>query len=194
MKFKKISQKEQLVSNWSGGTTKQLFIFPENEVLANKAFDYRISSASIEIESSDFTPFPNHRRILMILKGELEIDHKGHYSKLLQPYQTDTFQGNWETSSNGKVVDFNLIFKPELDGELNVLQIDKNPLQINADTNLQFYGFYILEGSFAFQNDSSENRTVTEGELIILEQIEFQNSFQISGIGKLIEIKIKNRL
>lgn len=41
----------------------------------------------------------------------MEINHHGHYSKVLNTYEIDRFKGDWDTSSFGKVTDFNLMLK-----------------------------------------------------------------------------------
>lgn len=41
----------------------------------------------------------------------MDIEHVGHYSRKLDKYQIDRFEGEWETKSKGKVKDFNLMCK-----------------------------------------------------------------------------------
>ena len=71
MNIQKISEKDHVHSTWAGGTTTQVYISPENSVFTERKFDFRISSAVVAIEESDFTPFPGFSRILMVLVGEL---------------------------------------------------------------------------------------------------------------------------
>src|SRR3989344_2980024 len=99
---------EQPVNNWTGGITRQLAIFPFNADLAERNFIFRISTATVETERSAFSKFAGFQRILMILEGELKIDHKEHHIKELSPFETDIFDGSWETTAEGKVVDFNV--------------------------------------------------------------------------------------
>jgi environmental stress-induced protein Ves len=90
-----------ITSKWSGGTTTQLFIYPENAIYAERNFVCRISTAIVEIPESTFTALPDVLKILMILEGELEIEHKGRYTKQLQKFDTDSFSGSWETQGKG---------------------------------------------------------------------------------------------
>ena len=92
---------EQKVTKWSGGSTRQLAIFPFDANLADRNFIFRISTASVETETSVFSKFDGFRRILMILEGELEIWHKGHHTKKLNTFDTDVFDGSWETTASG---------------------------------------------------------------------------------------------
>ena len=102
-------------TNWSGGTTSQLFIFPEDAVFAQKNFDFRISTATIDAEESTFTPLPNYNRLLAILEGNIEIIHQGKYAKKLTQFENDRFHGSWQTKSKGKARDFNVIFNDNFD-------------------------------------------------------------------------------
>lgn len=101
----------QPLSQWSGGTTRQIYIYPEGSDYASRQFDWRLSSATVECESSTFTPLPGVHRHLMILEGTLDLHHQDHYKKLLHPLEQDEFEGDWQTLSFGKVVDFNLMLK-----------------------------------------------------------------------------------
>ena len=112
-------------TNWSGGTTSQLFIFPEDAVFAQKNFDFRISTATIEAEESTFTPLPNYNRLLANLEGNLEIIHQGKYSKKLQKFENDRFHGSWQTSSKGKARDFNVIFNDNYELKFSYREISE---------------------------------------------------------------------
>ena len=68
-------------SNWSGGTTSELFIFPTTSNYKDLNFGFRLSSATIDVDESEFTPLPNVKRQLMLLDGELELIHEGHHTK-----------------------------------------------------------------------------------------------------------------
>lgn len=50
-----VSKEDYPVSNWSGGKTTQLFIYPENSEYAKRNFLFRISSATVDCERSEFT-------------------------------------------------------------------------------------------------------------------------------------------
>jgi environmental stress-induced protein Ves len=45
---------DQIVSQWSGGTTTQLYLQPEDSVFSDRNFDLRISTAKIEQELSEW--------------------------------------------------------------------------------------------------------------------------------------------
>ena len=77
MRIRLIRKGEQKEGVWAGGTTTQLAIGPEGADYAARRFDWRISTARVERDESDFTPLPGFRRILMILEGSVHLTHDG---------------------------------------------------------------------------------------------------------------------
>ncbi|MGV3631522.1 MAG: HutD family protein [Bacteroidota bacterium] len=112
MKIYSFSQ--QQTKTWSGGTTTELFIFPPTSSYAERNFDFRISTATVETEHSLFTDLTGFSRYLVILEGEMLIRHENRYEKHLGTFDFDTFEGSWKTESEGKVRDFNIIYRPGL--------------------------------------------------------------------------------
>lgn len=110
------------VSSWSGGETTQVFILPRDAVYAERSFQLRISSATVTLDSSDFTPLPGYQRHIMPLEGEMRLEHEGHHTVTLKPYQTDFFEGSWHTKSYGRCVDFNLMHAPSWTGGIEAVQ------------------------------------------------------------------------
>ncbi|MBK6834471.1 MAG: HutD family protein [Bacteroidetes bacterium] len=151
------SYAQQKISTWSGGTTTELFIYPEEAEYSERNFDFRISTATVEVEESNFTQLPGYKRILMILQGELFIEHKNQHNKILQQYQCDEFHGEWETKAKGKVVDFNLMMKVGWNGSLSIdtLSADANKSYLYNES--KFIGLYLLEGSL-IANDQLLNQ------------------------------------
>ncbi len=62
-------------SLWSGGSTTQLYIYPEDGDYKQGNFQCRISSATVEAERSDFTKLPGVKRYLSIFQGHLDLVH-----------------------------------------------------------------------------------------------------------------------
>lgn len=114
------------VTSWSGGKTAELFIFPPQSRFADRDFDFRISSATIEVEASGFTPLPAYNRLLAVLEGEMEIFHEGKYTKHLTALESDLFHGSWKTSSQGKVRDLNVIYSARYVLDFNLESLTEN--------------------------------------------------------------------
>jgi len=145
MQVKHIKKSELNTTNWSGGTTTQLYIYPETANYQKRDFLFRLSTATVELEESNFTSLPGVERLLLILEGQLDIEHKGQYLKHLNTYETDRFMGDWETSSKGKVTDFNLMLRENTKGEIQVLKFLQNETQTKLSTSL-FHVFYLKSG------------------------------------------------
>lgn len=124
MEIKKIGRDACRVSSWSGGTTTELSIAPENGNYQSRDFLWRLSSATVELEESTFTPLPDFERIILTLEGEMDICHDGGPWIHLEEFSPHRFDGASETRSRGKVADFNLMLrKGACTGNLEVLPV-----------------------------------------------------------------------
>jgi len=162
-----IRPKEYRTSLWSGGKTTELFIYPQGSNYKSLDFDFRLSSASVEIENSTFTTLPKVLRKLMILDGEIEITHKNRYTKILKKFDVDEFEGDWNTSSVGKCIDFNVMTRRGLKSELYqkfILKGKTHTIEFCDD----FLVIYLLEGKL---NITFDNRVVPvkEKEVLVCE-------------------------
>jgi environmental stress-induced protein Ves len=105
MKIIIISEADYKTSTWSGGETTELFLSPPNGDYAKREFDFRLSTATVELEESDFTSLPGFERLIMSLDNPLELHHR-NVDKLrvveLEPFEVDQFSGSDLTKSFGK--------------------------------------------------------------------------------------------
>ena len=108
---RKLTQCDYLTSVWSGGTTTQLAIFPPDAVYAHRDFLWRVSSATVDLEESDFTALPDYDRLIATLEGDITLTHKGGAPITLQPFQVHGFSGGDATHSVGRCRDFNLMLR-----------------------------------------------------------------------------------
>jgi environmental stress-induced protein Ves len=141
--LKIIRKHEQKTNLWSGGKTTELFIYPDGSSYAERNFQFRISTATIETATSEFTRLNGFKRHLMILDGSLYINHKHHHQKLLNQFDVDEFMGDWETTAEGKVTDFNLMHDANFKGKIEVLHLEKQ-LQHTLKLENDFTAFYVL--------------------------------------------------
>ena len=120
---KVIKKEDWKVSVWAGGTTNEIFIYPENSSYADRIFKARISVATTNNgEKSLFTSLPGVERYISKLSGDMKLQHTDHYDVEMEDYQIDRFRGDWETYSWGKFRDFNLMLKG-IRGDLYYRQI-----------------------------------------------------------------------
>lgn len=116
-----------IVSNWSGGTTSQIAIAPPNAQYAERDFLWRLSTATVKIQESDFTMLPNYSRYISLLKGKIHLSHDGGKVLSLSPYEIHAFDGGSTTHSEGTCVDFNLMLrKGTCKGNLFCLHLAEN--------------------------------------------------------------------
>lgn len=162
MKINIKRKEEQISTKWSGGTTTELAISPETSLYSERNFTYRISSAIVEDEESVFTKLPGVSREIMILEGELELIHKDRYSKHLKPFNTDSFSGEWNTSSKGKVTDFNLMTMGNTSGKIEAISLKNNATyNIITKSEASEIALYLFNGSAEI---STENEVFTLNE------------------------------
>jgi environmental stress-induced protein Ves len=139
---------EQTTTQWSGGTTTQLYIFPEHAEYGKGNFQFRISTATVEEDTSVFTSLPGITRHLMILSGQLSITHEGHYSKQLHPLDIDSFDGGWHTTGAGKVTDFNLMTTGNTKVFLTSVALSTGEkLNMAIPDDIAMIGYYVWEGA-----------------------------------------------
>lgn len=153
------------VNKWAGGTTTQLLIYPENSHYQNRDFLWRISSASVEADESVFTSLPGISRILMVIEGELRIEHEGEHTVILKQFEQDSFMGDWNTKSFGRATDFNLMMAKGCRGSVDAVLIDGEGFEDSSITvekeNYTYISkvFYAINGDFKLKIDG-ENCTI----------------------------------
>lgn len=141
--FELKKKKDFNTSNWSGGSTTELYIYPENSSYKDREFLFRISTAEVSLEHSCFTSLPGYSRYIMPLKGEMELKHKGHHHIKLNLFEQDYFQGSWDTESKGKCTDFNLMLKEGLNGGIDVIKEEAIRIKLSNE----FTGFYLQKSA-----------------------------------------------
>ena len=106
--IRKENQKERL---WTGGVSKELYIYPDGSTI-DSPFNFRVSTASINPGEYNFTSFKGYKRLLILLSGhlKLEVDGKEHH---LDSFSHIFFSGSSHTNSSTTeaCMDFNLIYK-----------------------------------------------------------------------------------
>ncbi len=170
-----IKKESQNTSNWSGGKTTELYIHPKGSKYNLLDFDFRISSAIVEVEESTFTSLPGVERVIMVLEGELELSHENEYSKTIKPFETDSFKGDWKTTSKGKVIDFNLMTRDGSKGCLSHQLVTADQTITIDNSKTKHIAIYVVNGEI---NINFENNThiLTESDIII-----FENNEDTSG-------------
>ena len=110
--MKKIIPRES--TKWAGGTTTELFLWPQGTEYAKRDFLWRVSTARVEQDHSVFTELPDYERILIPLTGDVELKHASDVPFLLKRFNAHRFDGAVQTQSRGRVGDFNVMLRKGL--------------------------------------------------------------------------------
>lgn len=165
-------EKDYITSTWSGGDTTELMIYPQDASYQNRNFLFRISSATVMEDKSTFTKLPGVRRVLLVLEGKVKLIHNETSEYLLSPFEQGCFLGEWDTKSEGKVVDFNLMLREGTEGKVEPIQLppkDKENLIVYLGENKTcFLVLYVYEGQITIE-DGYEKQLVKEKELAVIE-------------------------
>jgi len=179
MKTAIFSYDESKTIRWAHGTSTELYIFPSDTSFQKRDFVFRLSTATVEADETDFSDFSGLTRILMILNGNLKLIHIGRYCTFLTPFSQATFDGSWKTKSLGKVRDFNLMFNSKANG--TVIHFALNSLERRIISSEKFLVFlFVYNGKFKIgseiliQGDTLKIE-LSEKEEILLECLEAGN-------------------
>lgn len=122
--IRRITPEEYVTTQWGGGATTQIAIAPAGAQYADRDFLWRVSSATVELEASDFTPLPDYERFLSTLHGVVRVFHDGGAPLTLTPGNIHRFDGGAVTRSEGTCTDFNLMLrKGKCGGEMRCLHL-----------------------------------------------------------------------
>lgn len=167
-------KKEECQTNlWAGGTTTQLAIYPKDAIYSERNFKWRLSSAHVEVEESVFTSLPHINRIIMIIEGEIALEHEGHHRCVLKKFDQDRFSGSWKTRSFGRVTDFNLMMSEDCEGELDAIHLDKGQLKkVFLDNKKGFLenvqAIYCVNGQIILKTTNGDEILGNEGDIILI--------------------------
>ncbi len=169
MKTSILTSQHFVNSQWSGGSTTQLYIFPAKATYAERNFELRISTAKVAVAESTFTALPGIYRKLMVLEGEITITHEGQYSKHLNPFEVDEFSGDWKTTAIGTCTDFNVMTTSQQYSELYHLSISANNNYILKPKSACKKLFLYATSSSIHIQLGNENYILKTGNLMVIE-------------------------
>ena len=168
LKITEINKDAMPVSNWSGGSTTQLLIYPQEASYEERNFLFRVSTASVELESSEFTPLDGFMRVIASLEGEMLLTHAMHCGELkkrILPLDTvHYFDGGLPTHCEGRARDLNLMLKlGSADGEIRFIE-DGEKVVLPLDKNAFALVYSIENGSARFAEADEEDFLVFTAE------------------------------
>ena len=181
-------------SRWSGGQTRELAIYPARSRYLDRNFIWRLSSATVETEESDFSKLPDYDRVLMVLDGEVVLSYEGQRVARLKELEQDRFDGAWRTKSFGKITDFNLMVRKGNEGYIDLIypEPEKKEYTSAFTTKLPMitHALYCKEG-YAVVSCGGETHMVSEGQLLVMEYDRDEEvSYSVMGEGIIIRSQI----
>ncbi len=187
-----ISQEEFQISTWSGGTTTQIAIGPKGAQYAQRNFDWRVSSAVVELEESDFTALPQYERWITVLEGKMVLRHGQGERIALSFGRVHSFDGGAATKSWGQCRDFNLMLrKGTCDGTMTVHSWCAGQEQTIRAEKEETVLCYCHEGTLCM-SQGENSASVPSGQAVILEGCWKQATVQAQTDSKAIFCRIWN--
>lgn len=190
MQYRIIKPEEYETGVWSGGTTTQLSIYPPGASYADRNFIFRLSSATVDTEQSEFTYLPDYDRWLMIFEGSARLVHSSEREVTINPYEYDAFDGGISTVSFGRVTDYNLMLRKGGTGSMKAIGLDENIKEIRimpqGEYQSGFAGIF-LRGEYAQITLCGEPLKLENGcQLLVLFSGTETVSLDISGSGTVV--------
>ena len=162
------------VSDWSGGKTKQLYLSPPTGHYGKRDFDYRLSTATVELAESQFSDLSGFHRILMSLDHTLHLHNASRQEEtVLAPFTPYFFEGSDSITSRGTCTDFNLIYSDHYQGQMLAIS-DRE--ELSQDEAIQF--IYALS-DLMVTGTGLPSLNLETGQLLIVEKEAQETELQI---------------
>ena len=194
MRYTLYKKEDYKTSQWMGGETTELAIFPATSKYIDRNFLWRLSSATIEVDESDFSKLPDYDRVLMVLEGEVVLSYEGERVARLKELEQDRFDGAWKTKSFGKIRDYNLMVRKGCEGYLDVItpksQSEEYTSTEETQKALATHGLYCKEG-YVVVNVEGQSQMVQQGQLLVIEGDSKEKiKYSLMGEGTVIRAQI----
>ena len=177
------------ISNWSGGKTTELYIYPPSADYAKRNFIFRLSCATVTDAKSTFSDLTSYNRKLMVLSDGLILQHDDCAPIKLKKYQVDTFDGSSKTVSYGKCNDFNVMWSKKSHIAPVIDICDNEYLNVELKNPLKESFYYIISGTLFFCFDDKKVQ-LTEGGILHIEPSETSFHFQAHQKVQMIKVVI----
>ncbi len=153
--MKIIRKEDRTTTKWSGGTTSELFIYPEGSSFITGDFDMRISLATVESSPTVFTKLEGVTRTLMVMEGTQLLEHENEHTADLKTFQRDTFSGDWNTKCTGTSINFNVMCKNDAFVRVQSIPLVKG-MKGKLDLVDTLVFLYLKEGSITIDGEIVE--------------------------------------
>lgn len=181
-------------SQWMGGITTEFAIFPDNASYLDRNFIWRLSSANIDVDESEFSSLPDYDRVIMVLEGEVVLSYEGERVARLKSLEQDRFDGAWKTKSFGKIKDFNLMVRKGCEGYLDLIMPESKSIKYESTQEsskaFKTHALYCKEGYFVVSADGGSHM-VSQGQLLVMDGESGEElEYSIMGEGIVIRTQV----
>lgn len=186
MDYKILKNEDFNISEWTGGKTRQLAICPEGSDYLERNFVWRLSSATCELDESDFSYLPDYDRVIVVLKGKVVLAHGGIRTVRLDELEQDRFSGGDKTKSFGRITDYNLMVRKGNEGFAEVLELtaDNRSLPVENHPEYKFTAqtFFVRNG-YADVTVNGETVVVLRDQQLVI-KYESREKVRVSIMGE----------
>lgn len=173
-------------SDWSGGRTTQIAIFPKDCSYKQRNFIWRASTASVDLEESDFTLLPDYTRLIAAINGSMELSHSGKDAYCTVSGNTVyAFDGAEQTHCVGCADDLNLMLKKGLAaGSLLLVEQRDLPLCLKIQSG-EVLLIYAAKGETSISLRSGGEACINrlaEGDALLIEDAA-NSEMELNGTG-----------
>lgn len=171
MEWNRLTQEDYITTQWSGGTTTQLSIEPDGADYSKRDFLWRLSSAHVALEHSDFTPLPDYNRLLSVLNGQIDLKVGNGSPEPLSLGQICAFDGGTPVESWGTCTDFNLMVRKGVcSGLVQYLELKENgtliwtmPILTPEEGGVHALALYCISGDLSMDDEG----TIQQGQCFL---------------------------
>jgi len=182
-----ISATDTATTDWSGGQTTQLYIYPQDADYKKRTFKLRLSSATVTADKSAFTKLKNIDRILMTLDNQIELEHDGQKKITIEPLKAHYFSGDSATVSYGCCQDFNVMLGHGSYKKAELFFNEAGQFDLYPDTDECF--LYVYTGSYHIIN-KEDTCNINAGDLMHLTDFSAVKVIRSSLDAKMIVFKL----
>ncbi|KRM30668.1 hypothetical protein FC83_GL001804 [Agrilactobacillus composti DSM 18527 = JCM 14202] len=190
MNVEHLSSDSYEVSEWTGGKTTELFLFPELTSYSKRNFEIRISSATIELAESTFSDLTGYRRTLIPLTDPITLIFDNAV-KRVNPFQQVQFAGSEAVRAHGCTTDFNVMTSPRWQQHLTVIETNS---KISFRTTMVV--FYLVYGNLELKIQNSKGAVqMIAGDFVAISDAQEPTTVEVLGqhVFKLLKVELNQK-
>lgn len=134
-------------------------------------FIWNLEQVSLLQEETEFTAFPEHDRILLVLEGDAVLVHRGQGIARLKALEQDRFDGGAQTKCFGSIQACQLTVRKEAAGYLDVIRLTEKRQEAeweDTESYEQMYQVFYCGQGYGVLHFGEETCMIEEGQQIVI--------------------------